>query len=74
MKDYVIISGKESQALENELGVEVKKQFTRDMVMTKSVDELIALYNPSSDRGTVQAVINRYSDVLTKIDSKSRLN
>ncbi|MGZ3770957.1 MAG: hypothetical protein ACXVCP_15620 [Bdellovibrio sp.] len=74
MKDYLVISGKESLELEIELGVDAKKSFTRDIIMTKSVDELTALYNPVNDRNTVQAVLNRYAEVLAKIDSKTSLN
>jgi hypothetical protein len=74
MKDYVIISGKESQTLEKELGAETKKELTRDIIMTKSVEELIASYNPSNDKPMVQAILNRYAAVLAKIDSKLTLN
>lgn len=74
MKDYLIISGKESHALESELGIETKKKLTRDIIMTKSIEELIATYNPLNDKPTVQIVLNRYADVLAKIDSKLTLN
>lgn len=74
MKDYLIISGKESQALEKEIGTETKKKLTHDIIMTKSVEELIASYNPSNDKPMVQTIINRYAEVLAKIDSKLSLN
>jgi hypothetical protein len=74
MKGYLMISGKESQALEKELGIDSKKKFKRDIVMAKSFAELVALYNPVMDKKMVQVILNRYSDVLAKIDSKSSLN
>ncbi|MGZ3747777.1 MAG: hypothetical protein ACXWRE_10415 [Pseudobdellovibrionaceae bacterium] len=74
MKDYLIISGKESQEIEKELGTESKKKFTRDIIMSKSVEELIASYNPSNDKPMVQTILKRYADILSRIDSKLTLN
>lgn len=74
MKAHLIISGKESQALEKELGAETKKKLTHDMVMTKSFEELKSSYNPSNDKPMVQVILNRYAEVLAKIDAKLTLN
>lgn len=74
MKAYVVISGEESRALESELGMEAKKQFTQDIVMSKSIRDLIVDYNSSNNRNTVQLIIERYSNVLTQLEAKSRLN
>jgi hypothetical protein len=74
MKEYLVISGKESRSLEKELGVEAKRQFTRDITMTKSFSEMVELYNPYGDRPTVRMILKRYADVVTKIDSASKMN
>jgi hypothetical protein len=70
MKDYVVISGDESQALEAELGPHTKKQFTRDIVMNESVEKLIIKYNYENKLPTVQKILARYHQVLAKIESQ----
>jgi hypothetical protein len=74
MKDYLVVTGKESQALEQELGAETKSKLTQDIIMTKSADELAALYNPTNDKPTVQKILIRYADVLARVDAKPSLN
>lgn len=74
MKEYLVISGTESATLVKELGLENKNSFTRDIIMTKSIDQLIATYQPSKARPMTEQIINRYSNVLLKLNKIETLN
>ena len=74
MKEYLVISGSESTALKNELGIENKKNFTKDIIMTEPIDQLIAYYMPSESRPVTMKIIQRYSDILLKLSKKETLN
>ena len=74
MKEYLIISGAESRALVKELGLDNKNTFTRDIIMTKSVDQLVASYQPSEVRPITAQIIIRYSDIIFKLNKKETLN
>ncbi len=74
MKEYVVITGAESTALIKELGIDSKKAFTRDIIMTRSVDQLVASYQPSEARPVTELIINRYLNVLLKLNKKESLN
>jgi hypothetical protein len=70
MKDYLVIQGSQSKVLENELGSELKKNMTRDMVMTKPVKLLLASYGRENCPVTNE-VINRYGEIL-ELDKKRK--
>jgi hypothetical protein len=74
MKDYLVITGKESQSLELELGANGKKVFTQDIVMGRSMNRLVGMYNPMNKKPTVKKILNRYSDLLLKLESKETLD
>ena len=74
MKEYLVITGAESATLVSELGIDSKKAFTRDIIMTKSVDQLVASYQPSEARPMTELIINRYLNVLLKLNKKESLN
>jgi hypothetical protein len=70
MKDYLVIQGSQSKVLENELGSELKKNMTRDMIMTKPVELLLASYG-RENRPVTNEVINRYGEIL-ELDKKRK--
>lgn len=74
MKEYLIISGKESRALERELGLEAKQRMTKDIVTSKGIGELIATYQPSNSRPTVRLILLRYAETLSQVNPKLGLN
>ena len=74
MKEYLVISGAESAALVKELGIDSKNAFTRDIIMTKSVDKLIASYQPSEARPMTEQIIVKYSNILFRLTKKETLN
>lgn len=74
MKDHVIITGHESEDLVKEIGQDNKRNFTRDIVMTKTPKELAELYNPKGSNKMVQTIISRYTETLARIDITPSLN
>jgi hypothetical protein len=75
MKEYLIISGDETKALESELGETVLKNFFQDMLLSTPTAELIEKYiQRSSSQLISQKIISRYADILLKINKFKVLN
>lgn len=73
MKDYLVIQGNQSKVLEAELGPELKKKFTHDLVMTQSVEFLLANYG-NEKRPVTNEVINQYSEILAIGKKRKKLD
>jgi hypothetical protein len=73
MKDYMVIQRNQSQYLEKELGAELKKQFTRDIVMTQSVEFLQAQYGGEKHPVTNE-VIKQYAEIINIGKKRKKLD
>ncbi len=73
MKDYLVIQGDQSKVLQEELGAEVKNNFTRDLVLTKSVEYLQANYGNDS-RPITNEIISRYGEIISIHNKRQKLN
>lgn len=74
MKESLVITGSENEALEKELGRKMKSLFTKAMVLSATPTDLLLTYDPSRVRPTVQAVLKRYANVLAKIELTTPMN
>ncbi len=73
MKDYLVIQGDQSKVLKEELGIEIKNKFTRDLVLTKSVEYLQANYG-SDNRPITNEIISRYGEIISIHNKRQKLN
>jgi hypothetical protein len=73
MKDYLVIQGNQSKVLETELGAELKKKFTHDIVMTQSVEFLLANYATEA-RPVTKEVINQYAEIIAMGKKRKKLD
>ncbi len=73
MKDYLVIQGTQSKALESELGPNLKKHFTRDIVMAESVDFLKTKYG-LENRPVTNEIIKIYAEIILINKKRDLLN
>ncbi len=74
MKEYLVITGVESAALAKELRINKKNQLTKDIILEKSVEQLEKIYHASEFRPTTSQIINRYAEIIFKLQQAGTLN
>lgn len=75
MKDSLLISGKESQNIDQEIGADAKNNLLRSFLMLVDSAELENTYIGSSDEKPVtQKIIQRYQDIREAQIQKKFLN